>query len=142
MQTNPLSLQDYVDKKKNIQKYFIGYIDDEENDDKNLDDFIAIFNQSSIKEDKNELYLFLQLILAVSNNHYRLPNFFTKLFKIILYIKEDIIKYFTNEEIFKIFKSNKRVISFLIEEKIITINESILSSIVRINNELNKYYDF
>ena len=44
-------------------------------------------------------------------------------------MKEKITKLFSNNEIFEIFKNNKRILLFLIEEKIILIDENFKSTI-------------
>ena len=48
---------------------------------------------------------------------------------------------FTNIEIFQIFKKNKRVLLFLIEEKMIVIDDDIAYQ-MEINDCFNKYIDY
>lgn len=55
-------------------------------------------------------------------------NLFKKIVTILQYFREDIINYYSNNEIIDIFKSNKHLILYLIEEKIIKINNSFISN--------------
>ena len=93
------------------------------------------------------------LITKISNNHYRFPYFFEKIQKILLDLKDSIIKNYTNYEIFHIFKSNKRLLLFLIEEKILKIDEKIVAfisnklsfknmSFEHVEIKINKYKDY
>ena len=63
--------------------------------------------------------------MNISNNHQRNSDFFDKIFRIIKNLANDIKRFFTNESIYGIFNSNKRVLLFLIEEKILTIDKNI-----------------
>ena len=78
----------------------------------------------------------------ISNNHYHSKSFFEKLKKIIVYFKTIIKEKNTELDIFNLFKNNKRIILFLIEEKIININESIGKSIINNFSDNNEYFYF
>ena len=80
---------------------------------------------------KYDLLSLLHLISKIGNNCHRFPFFFSKLEIILQLFKEDIKKYFTNSETFIIFKSNKRIILFLIEQQIIVIDGSIAQKITK-----------
>ena len=69
---------------------------------------------SFINEDKHELRLFLRLINEISNNHQRSSNLINKIEKILDQIQKDIKKYFTNSQIFELFKENLRILLFLV----------------------------
>ena len=83
-----------------------------------------------------EMTPIIRLIVKISNNYHRSPNFFDKIFQILNIFKTDIQQTFTNFEIFKLFKSNKRILLFLIEESILKFDQSIIDHI----NE-NKYWN-
>ena len=65
------------------------------------------------------LNLFLHMISKIASDHHRLPNFINKIEKILKYLKDDITRYFSNSSIFNIFSESKRILLFLLEEKII-----------------------
>ena len=71
----------------------------------------------------------MHLILHISNDHHREEGFFDKIEQILKLFKEDLLKYFSNSELFNIFKSNKRILLFLIEEQIIIVDEYITKKI-------------
>lgn len=118
---------------KEIQIKLLEYVDNDDCQDENFQNIISLITD----EDEHKFLSILNLINRVSENHHRSPNFFTKLFKIILYIKPQITKYFTDCEIFYIFQNNMRILLFLIEEKIISVTETIAKRI-----RLNKYDDY
>lgn len=51
---------------------------------------IKKIKEQKYQEDKEELQLILRLILKVSNNHYRYPNFFNKIYKILEFLSQNI----------------------------------------------------
>lgn len=75
---------------------------------------MKIMRISFINEDKHELRLFLRLINEISNNHQRASNLINKIEKILDQIQKDIKKYFTNSQIFELFKENLRILLFLV----------------------------
>ena len=82
----------------------------------------------------------LHLISKIGNNYHSFANFFSKIERILLFFKEDIPKYFSNSEIFNIFKSNKKILLFLIEQQIIVIDEYIAKKIINTDKFINAKY--
>ena len=82
---------------------------------RNFKDF-GIFFQN-IKNNKYMLKSLLHLIENISSNHFRIKNFWSKIEAILLLIKDEIIKYFSNEEIFSLFKELKKTACFQIKLK-------------------------
>ena len=129
-----LSLKDiclaHFEEMSNIQEIFLQYLDKEENDD----NFLTIsgyhfFDNLNSEEKRYKLKEIIHLIFYISNNHHRTPSFISKIEKILLFFKEDIKQTFTNDEIFKCFYQNMRIILFLFEEKIIEMTPTIFDSI-------------
>ncbi|KAK8876257.1 hypothetical protein M9Y10_006452 [Tritrichomonas musculus] len=108
-----------------IQEKILNFLEEESNSEENLLILEDKFNNSKISDNKHDLLSLLHLIPKILNKHHRLPNFFSLIEKILLIFKEDIKKYFSNSEIFNIFKSNKKILLFLIEQQIIVIDEHI-----------------
>ena len=71
----------------------------------------------------------VQLIVSIVNNHHRFQNFISKVERVLRHFKQDLQKYFSNSEIFNIFKDNKRILLFLKKEKMMIIDEHIFSII-------------
>ena len=82
------------------------------------------------------------MINKISDNHQRIFNFIEKIERILKLLKTDLNKYFTNREKFELFKGNKRLLLFLIEEKIVTIDEMIFSILTSEENEVMRYIEY
>lgn len=124
-----MEILDYIEKKKALQRRLIDYLDSGDNIEEKYQNFLELYDQQKISEDRYELEEFLHLIVIISNYHHRLPNFFNKIFNIIAFLKPIIQKYYTNDEIFTIFKKNKRVLLYIIESKMITVNSYIATTL-------------
>lgn len=79
-----------------------------------------IFNQ-----EKEELEEFLKIICSITNNHRRYHNLYQKAEEILFHYSVQIKQTFTNQEIFQIFKNNKRILLFLFQQKIVIPDQSI-----------------
>ena len=135
MAINKMDVQSYLEKMKEIQNYIIKYLDYGNNNQEETDNFIELINDFQIQEDKNEFKSFLRVLLNLSNEHRRYSGFFDKIFQILQFFIPQLTDCFTNKEIFNIFKENKRILLFLIEEQILRFNKYVASEIVRL-----KYY--
>ncbi|KAK8865390.1 hypothetical protein M9Y10_010935, partial [Tritrichomonas musculus] len=123
---------EYIQKMKMLQDNLLQILDT--NND-NYENFQDIIHKSKILENKYEFKSFLHLIFKISNHHHRTVDFFIKIEKIFQLFKYDITKFFSNSEIFQLFKSNKRVLLILFDSKIIEMNEYISKIIT------NQYID-
>ncbi|KAK8840313.1 hypothetical protein M9Y10_030869 [Tritrichomonas musculus] len=143
-----MEIENYLNKMKEIQNTFLKYVENEESTNDQYNKLIKIFDDEKIANNQHKLKSVLYLLLNVSNYHHRGPNFFDKIFKIILVFRDSIKKYYSNYETFNIFKSNNKILLFLVEEKIITIDESVANTIKNTANkvkyfwpEMKQYYD-
>ena len=133
-----MDTQTFIEVTKEIQEVILGIIDESDLNYNNYELLQKIINDHGIHENKLELKGILHLIVKIANNHSRLPTFFTKIEKILSIYKTEILELFENEnELFDIFKSNKRLLLFIINEKILEINESI--AITMISNKYRKF---
>ena len=130
-----MNIQEYLTDMKNIQKNILYFLETETEQELNFQNLIDFFDERVIIEHKHELKSTLYLISKISQNHHRGPDFFSKIERIIKHFKENIKKFFTNSEIFNIFKNDKRILLFLFEEKIIEMN----GYIVKVMTKTNKY---
>ena len=134
-----MSIEEYVEKKKNIQQVLLEYIDDESNVEENYETLIQVLKEQNIIKDLKDMKEILYLISIIGDNFHRSNTFFHKLELILQNLKEKITKLFSNNEIFEIFKNNKRILLFLIEEQIILIDENFISTITN-GNYIGKHY--
>lgn len=134
-----MSIQEYLEKMKNIQKYLLEFIENEDKYEENYQNLIKIFDDNKIQKNRYDLKALLHLIVNIANNHYRGQNFFSKIEKIILLFEEEIKNYFTNTDIFNIFETNKRLLLFLIQNKILNFDKQIAKTI---NYFRYKYSDY
>lgn len=69
-----------------------------------------------------------QSILAtISKNMCQYLNFFDKITKLLISLKDILIQSFSNHRIFDIFKDNKKLLLSLLKEKIIILDDSIIN---------------
>ena len=97
------------------------------------------FDDHTIRQDKYDIKLILHTIANISNNHHRSPQFFNKIEKIIKILIEDIKKFYSDIELFNIFKENKRLLLFLFEEKIITPDKNMFNIITKSEYKSKNY---
>lgn len=113
-----MNIKKYIDEMKEVQENLLEFLDNDANNE-------TTFQNSRICDDQNKLKTLLHLILNIANNHQRKQNFFSKIDQVLMFYKEYIKKYFSNWEIFNIFKRNKRILLFLIDEQIMFMDERI-----------------
>ena len=123
-------IREFTDIMKSLQNHLLEFIERENNSEENYQNFDDIFNEQKISNDQCNFKSFIHILLQIANNHYRTPNFFSKIDKIILTLKDEIKQKFSNSQIFNFFKSNKRILLFLIKEKILVIDHSITNIIL------------
>ena len=131
--------QSFLQKMKEIQEDIIKFIDEESYIEENFPRLIYKFDESKICDNKHEIQAVLHLISKIANNHHRSPNFFHKIEQILMHFKYIIKKYFSNSEIFTIFKGNKKILLFLIEEKMMIFDEYVAKKITKRKFVKHKY---
>ena len=131
-------MDDYLTTMYNMQEAILSYLDGNEED--GFEKVKNQINQQNINDKDHGLIEILHLLVTIANNHYRTPNFFTKIEQILLFYKEKIEK-FPNYRLFNIFKSNKRLLLFLFNEKMITIDDNIFYYIDSFQDK-NIFFDY
>ncbi len=126
---NKMEIQEYLDEINKIQTNIHYFLDDTIDAEENFQNLMTLFDDQNIHHDKFKLKLILHMIVEISNNYHRFHNFFSKIEQILLAFKKEIIDFYPNWEIFNIFKSNKRVLLFIIKENIIKIDEYIIKAL-------------
>ncbi len=138
---NPNVLE-YIEKKKLVQKLLLHFIDCDINIEENVENFFNFINDQHVANDIYEFRLLISLIMKISNNHYRSKNFFFKIEKILEYFKADIKSKYSNNEIFDLFKSNKRILLFLVKSNILQIDENISNIMKKNKYKIAKYQEY
>ena len=135
--------QKYFDDKKKFYVKLMEFLENSETSDSNFIQIIELINDAKLTEDHEEFKIFLRLLLNLSNHHHRQTNFISNIEKIFLHLMDQIKQTFSNYVIFNIFQSNKIILLFLIETKVLTIDEKIYHEIMN-KQELNglQYFHF
>lgn len=135
-------IKEFFERMKNVQENIIELIESEEDIEESHENFKKIINDANIFEDSTKFKLVLRIISSITKNHHREENFFAKIQKIIVLMKDKIKQTFSNMEIFDIFKNQKKVILFLIKEEIIIIDEPITKIITNGKYKDRKYPEY
>ncbi|KAK8846951.1 hypothetical protein M9Y10_019523 [Tritrichomonas musculus] len=137
-----MNAKEYIENMKTIQQRLLDFIENEDDKEENYENILEIITDQKIQENQHDLKTLLYLITKIANNHHQQPHFFTKIEKILTNFKDEMKKFYSNWEIFKIFKRNKRILLFLIEEKIITIDKSIFNRMLEEKYRSEKYIEY
>ena len=109
----------YLNKMRDIQKYFLDYLDDQSSSHFDFQNFSLFFEDLEDEERNDILNELLHIISEISCNHHRTANFFDKIEEILKHFSNEIKRTFSNYEIYDIFQKNYRVLLFLFKENII-----------------------
>lgn len=134
-----LSIQEYLNNKKDIQSKLLEFVDASTNPNNYFDNLIALISDQKIVESPLEFKEFIRLLVQISNDHHRSPDFFDKIEQILLHYNQNIKKSFTNKEILDMFNSNKKLLLFVIENKFITVDQSLFRTL-KSKNFSSAYY--
>ena len=122
-----MEVRHYLGKMNEIQNTFLKYIDDENDSQEEIQKLIKILKDFQVLSNKHMLTSTIHFIASIIDYHYRTNSFFKKIFQIILFLKDEIKKNYSNFEIFNFFKNNKKVLLFLSQEKILIFDQFIIS---------------
>lgn len=117
-----MEIQNYIDQRKKLLEQLIAFVD---NENDHFYDQIKFFQNENNNQNKNLFLSLLQFISNLSKNHHRNNTFYSKIEEFFLYFKDKIKQTLSNLEIFKIFQDDNRILFFLFEQKMITLNEDI-----------------
>ena len=131
------NIKAFLDKMKSIHLNILDFIDSEEQNENIYQNLINLFKDQQISSEKHDFQLFLQMISVIIEYHFRGPKFFEKIEQILLFFENSIKHLISLSEIFEIFKNCERIILFLIEKRIIDIENS---NIQKLNVYLKSKY--
>ena len=135
-----MEVQDYIQRMGNAYKFILEFLENTNNDEAQSHKIIQLFQDMKIIENKFDLKEIFYIILNMANNHLRTQVFLPKVIHLLNFLKGSIRNHFTNFEIFHIFKSNKRLLLFLLEEKILNFDENIVALMKKDENNLIYFY--
>ena len=133
-----MEIQDHLDKLKKLHSIVLDYIDKDDHIEENFENLCNFIKEQKLTKSGSEFKLFLRLISSISDNHYRANNFFEKIERIIIKYKTIIQKFYSKEELCVIFQNNKRLLFFLLNEKMIIFDEFVLKTIIE--KRYSKYF--
>ena len=134
-----MKIQEYINNMNQLSLNILNFLDNESEYNDHFLELTAFIEEHQISECKAEFRNLLRLLLIISNNHYRNNNFFNKIEQILFYLKEKIKLTFSNNDIFNIFKSNKRIFLFILQNQLIEVDDQIIHSMI-LENICYYYY--
>ncbi|KAK8871274.1 hypothetical protein M9Y10_006990 [Tritrichomonas musculus] len=116
---------EYFAMMSGILNQILEYIDNESDPEIEFHSLSELLIQQEISRNKFLLKELLHLLVKISNNYHRNSGFFSKIQAILSLFKTEILKYYSNFEIFNIFKNNKRLLLYLFKNNILTPDKTI-----------------
>ena len=120
-----MNKSNYLTKMKDVYEHLLGFLESQEEFSNDFQSFKQYLYDQKIQEKDQGFIEFLHMLSEISTNHYPTPDFHKRVEQILLSLKDPITKNLTNFTAFNIFKSNKRALLFLFEQKIIVFNKRI-----------------
>ena len=120
-----MEILNFFDLQISFHNQLLYYIEDNDDDDNTFSILINILKSMKLEMNPNLLNDVLHLLSKFSKHHHRYPFFFRKIEKILFHMKDEIKRTLSNFSLFKIFKTNKRMLFFLFKEKFIEIDQTI-----------------
>lgn len=135
-----MSIEEYFNQKKEFYNNILKYIEDgSDSNDTNYQNLIQNIDNHGFSENKGELKEILRILSIISKNHHRYTGFFSKIEKILIYLKDKIKQNFSDIEIFNFFENNKLIILILLQNNIITIDKTLCDKIL-LKNDNDKFF--
>lgn len=132
-----MEIKAYFDKKKEIYDNLLNILEDNESSNDDFESFVDSI-KTEINNDKEEMANFVYLLTSISNNHHRYPKFNSKIEQIFISFKDEINQNISNSELFEIIKINKKLLLFLFDQRIVTIDSYIAEEL----KSKPDYFDF
>ena len=135
-----MNSKEYIQQKLEFNDILIKYLQDDDSNELDYKELIQKISIQKYNENREEFKLFLHLIVVLSKNYRRSNTFFDKISKIFQSISSDIKQTFSNLEIFDIFSESKLILFILLQNKLLTFDKSIVSTILRNLKFINYNY--
>lgn len=119
-----MTIYNYIQLKGQLQQYILDYTDGfYDLGEVQFKKIIKLFDKLKISQNICELKTFLCFIVEISRNNHHTPDFFNKIEAILLQIKPVIIQELAVNDIISIFKPIDRLLLFLIQSEIVSIEQ-------------------
>lgn len=126
-----MTWQQYLQKKLEICDNFLQFIDGEKAD-LNFD--------HNILKNRSDIIETIHLLLNISQNHHRGPNFYNKIKQILDYFLDQIKQIYSVEEIYSLFKNDRIILVYLFEKGIL-VPDQLLLNFLKLNKEEYIFFD-
>ena len=133
-----MEIQNYTEKMKKLQNNLLKFI--ENSSEYDFQQYLNFIESNEIQNNREEFRQFLLLISKISNNHYRQQGLIKKIENILQYFSEKMKQTFSNSDIFNLFNNNKRILHFLFNQEIITIDEYIINEILEKDDQFRFFF--
>ena len=128
-----MTIQKYINKNKELHSALLAFLENAEDAENGCRELIHIIKTKKYEKNQNEFEHFLLLVVNIANNHHRNTYFNEKIEKILLFFSQEIKQTFSNFQIFNISQNNKKILLFLIENQILTVDERISRDMINKN---------
>ena len=135
-----MEIQEYLIKKKKIQESILEYIDATENLTEIRENLDNLLKGHNYVNNRHELSSLLYLIVKITKNHHHTLHFYEKIENILSNFKQDIKELYSNSEIFDIFKESKRLLFYLLEERLFSFDSQIATLFLQRDKFLKSNY--
>lgn len=136
-------IQEYMNKMNEIRAFLLTFLECDDDQEDKFDTIVKHLDDHKIREDKIKLKIILHLIATIASNNYQSTNFITKIYQLLRFFFNEIQKYYTNIEIFYIFRRHKQILLFLFDHEILIPQKNIASFLTEekyIQKEYSSYF--
>lgn len=137
-----MDVHEYFNQMREVHSLLLTFINNGDNLEDNYHFLINFIEDSNISSNKNDLTKLIRLIMKVSKNIHRKNNFFNKIEQLLNYLRPCMEQFFSNEELFFLFRNNKWILLLLIQKDIIIIDDFIFGQIIKTSHSKGKEYFF
>ena len=140
-----MEIEAFIKKGKEFYTPLLNFFESESIYEDEIQELTKIFDDQDIFNNPIEMYGLLELLFNIGNNHHQTTDFFKKLGLIFHYLIKDKQLPISSAEIFDLYKTNKRLLLFLFEQKVLQPEKSIYNTLMQeraINGYKLYYYLF
>ena len=112
----------YLSKMKTFQNTLLTFLRKEDSSESDLSNIIKVLDDLQIRENRGNFKTILHMLLKLSDAFGSNQSIIHKIEQILINLQNDIQNFFSNDEIFIIFQRSKKILYFLITNKILTVN--------------------
>lgn len=134
-----MEIEAYIKEAKELYSSISNFLNSEDDFKEEFSTLTKTIENQEIIKSREKFTKFLQLLYCIGDNHQRTANLFNKLCIIFQYLN-DIGQFpISDQEIFEIYKRNKRLLLFLFENNFLKLSESLYTQINK-KSEFRYYF--